>query len=202
VSVPGAEVWVDGANVGPAPLADDVFVPAGSHRVEAKLAGYEAAPQAVEAKEGGSEKVTLTLAPIAPPQPPPVVPVQRRSVVPAVVMGGIGGAALITGSVLIGLGVSNRSNAKSLSAQTNHSCIVHDPAPQGLCAQLASAATRADTLGNGGIVALVIAGAAAVGVTTYMLWPGPRLKATAGSRLQLLPTASVHGGGVTLSSPF
>jgi PEGA domain len=196
VNVDGATVLVNGRSLGTAPpIADEVFVEPGTIRVTARHDAYEAAEQTLSLAKGDARDVSLKLAPI-------VVEPARRSIVPAAVMGGVGGAALVTGVVLLGLGVSKRSDFFSLGAQTNHTCVVHAPAPQGACAQLASEATQADTLGNGGIVALVVTGAAAIGVTTYMLWPTSRREAGSGRSLRVAPLASVNGGGVLLSGSF
>jgi hypothetical protein len=117
-------------------------------------------------------------------------------------MGGVGGVSFVTGLALIGVAVSKRSDVRALSAETNHSCIVHDPAPQGLCAQLASEAARVDALGNGGIAAMVIAGAAGVGAIAYLRWPIARPDAPAGPGVQVSPLASANGSGVVLSGSF
>jgi hypothetical protein len=196
VNVGGATVLVNGRSLGTAfTIADEVFVDPGTIHVTARYDGYQAAEQTLSLAKGDARDLSLKLDPIA-------VEPARRSIVPAAVMGGVGGAALVTGAVLLGLGVSKRSDFLSLGAQTNHTCVVHAPAPQGVCAQLASEATQADTLGNGGIVALVVAGAAAVGVITYMLWPTSRRDAGSGRSIRVVPLASVNGGGVVLSGSF
>lgn len=60
----GAEVLVDGVSVGKAPLEGEVFVEPGSHRIEAKLEGYEAAKQGVSAAAGSAQDVEIRLSPI------------------------------------------------------------------------------------------------------------------------------------------
>jgi tetratricopeptide (TPR) repeat protein len=185
VNVPGADISVDGRAAGVSPLADEVFIDPGPHIVEARLQGYVSVERALDVQAGQAVDVALELA------------VKQRDVLPAIVMGSLGGAAAVTGVVMIGLAESKHSDAVSLSAQTHHACPVHASAPQGLCAQLASAATLGDTLGNGGIVALVVAGAAAVGVGTYLLWP-PALEL----RVHVKPNVSMNGGSVMLYGDF
>lgn len=192
-SVPGASVYVNGKPVGTAPLDGEVFVDPGNVTIEARLAGYQDARSVVQIDKGASRDVSLPLS---------AVEEKRRSIVPAVVMGGIGGVVAVTGAVLMGLGASKRSDARSLAVQTSHSCVVHDPAPQGACAQLASEATQADRLWNGGLVAFAVAGAAAVGATAYALWPAPRRDAGSARSLRVVPLASANGGGVVFSGSF
>jgi hypothetical protein len=190
VNVTGAAVSVEDRLIGNAPIEDEVFVNPGTRTIRATLDGYVAAQATVQLAAGSSQDVALELK------------VKKRDAVPAIVMGSVGGVALVTGAVLLGLGEAKRSDVNALVAQTDHSCVVNAPAPQGACAQLASAATKADTLGNGGIVALVVAGAAAVGVTTYMLWPTSQRDAGSGRGLQVVPLASANGGGVLLFGSF
>ena len=56
VSVPGAEVTVDGRAVGIAPLADEVFVEPGAHTVTARLGEYETGRASVQVAQGASRR--------------------------------------------------------------------------------------------------------------------------------------------------
>jgi hypothetical protein len=62
VNVANAEVLVDGTAVGKAPLAGELFVEPGAHRVEARLEGYEAAGETIRVAKGGAVAVTLAMA--------------------------------------------------------------------------------------------------------------------------------------------
>jgi len=88
---------IDGAVVGVAPLEGPVFVEAGEHSVEARLAGKRAKVE-VKAAMGAEVPISLVLvAPAAPPKagpakpPPPLPPVPEpspeRSLVPLVILG-------------------------------------------------------------------------------------------------------------------
>lgn len=190
VSAPNAKVIVAGQAVGASPLPDEVFVEPGVVTVEARLPGYETAQQTVQIEKGSAVEVSLTLEHT------------RRSNLPAFVMGGIGMAALGLGASFIGIAESNRSTATTLSNETNHACPVADPLPQGKCKELVDVASREDTFGNIGIVSLVVAGAAAVGVTTYLLWPAPRDETTSARTVRILPMASTTGGGLFVLGSF
>jgi hypothetical protein len=68
VKVDGAEVLVDGAPMaGRAPLEAPLFLEPGSHKLEARLAGFEAVPKIIDFKAGSSTPVTLELVAAAQP---------------------------------------------------------------------------------------------------------------------------------------
>ncbi|WP_438034840.1 PEGA domain-containing protein [Sorangium sp. So ce204] len=64
VTVAGAEVLVDGKNVGRAPLEGEVFVDPGEHRVEATHLDYAPASQTVGVAKGGTAEVKLAITPV------------------------------------------------------------------------------------------------------------------------------------------
>ncbi|KYF56126.1 hypothetical protein BE08_27330 [Sorangium cellulosum] len=64
VTVAGAEVLVDGKNVGRAPLEGEVFVDPGEHRVEARHLDYEPSSQTVSVAKGGTAEVKLAISPV------------------------------------------------------------------------------------------------------------------------------------------
>jgi hypothetical protein len=90
VSVPGAEILVDGAVVGTSPLANSIALAGGSHVVQARRPGFALAEQRVTVVAGDTIAVTLeprqlgppptsneaqpAPAPVRPPAPPPAQP--------------------------------------------------------------------------------------------------------------------------------
>jgi hypothetical protein len=224
VNVEGATVLLNGVAVGTSPIAEVVFVDPGVSTLEAKREGYQDARATVKLAPAENQKVTLTLAPapreaggaVGPSGPTgpkgggrpqgPVGPIEdavpaQRSLVPAFVIGGVGGVALVGGLVLIGVAESKRSDAEALSAETGHACPVDATSPKGKCADLADAASSADTFGNVGIGGLAIAGAAAAGVAAYLLWPAPSDKPAGGS-VRAAPVVGLRGGGVVVAGSF
>lgn len=193
VDVDGAEVAVNGRAMGPAPLGDELFVDAGTVSVAVRREGYVTAVQAVTLQKGEAREMSITLVPFKP---------EGRSSIPAVVLGSVGGAALVGGVVLIGLAEAKRSEMASLTVATHHTCVVGDPSPQGNCAKLASVTSNADRLGDIGVGGMVVAGVAAAGVATYLLWPAPRREARAAHVVRVLPLVSAGGGGVFFSGSF
>lgn len=186
VNVEGARVSINGEVMSAAQLANERFVEPGTVTVEAKLDGYKDARVTLDVGRGSSKEAAI------------VLERERRNPIPAIVMGSAGAVALGLGLSFIGIAESKRGQAKSLADQTNHACPVSDPAPTGKCAELASVASSADTFGNAGIGLLVVAGVAAAGVTTYMLWPQSKPQ----SALRLTPTMGPRVGGLVFSGSF
>lgn len=96
----GADVLVDGAHIGKAPLLDPVFVDPGRHVIEARLEGYVSRVEARELTPGSRAEVVMSLSPTPPPAAP-LRPVAERPAMPIVPVRGtlrdpvvIGGAAV------------------------------------------------------------------------------------------------------------
>jgi hypothetical protein len=70
----GAEITVDGASYGVAPLGRELFLAPGQHLLRARLSGYQEEERAVTAEAGGTLNVTITLAgATASPAPAPAL---------------------------------------------------------------------------------------------------------------------------------
>ncbi|WP_438034851.1 PEGA domain-containing protein [Sorangium sp. So ce204] len=147
VTVAGAEVLVDGKNVGRAPLEGEVFVDPGEHRVEARHPDYEPASQTVGVAKGGTAEVKLAITPVkAAPQasagvktdggtngsfvgagasvtgqPPagPVEPPPKKNWVPVIALGAASAVALG-----VGIGTTVASNNASGDAHTQSTAII------------------------------------------------------------------------------
>jgi hypothetical protein len=73
----GAEVTVDGASYGIAPLGRELFLAPGPHLLRARMAGYEEEERAVTAEAGGTLNVTITLPTATPTAAPVAAPTAR-----------------------------------------------------------------------------------------------------------------------------
>ena len=140
--------------------------------------------------------------PVGSGTPPPVVP-QKRSVLPAVVLWGVGGAAVVAGAVLEGVAASELGAVNKLSdgidaAKTN--CVAGSIRYDANCNELESKAKKVDTLGRTGVGLLVVGGVAAAGGLVYFLWPEKRAQGTA--RPLVVPVVSAGGGGLVVSGTF
>lgn len=99
VRVDGSELEAEGAD-------GEAFLSPGAHAIEARASGYELLKTTYDAKVGTSEDVPLTLvAARAKPQ---------RSMVPAVIAFGVGGAGLVAGAVAGGIAAARTSELKKL----------------------------------------------------------------------------------------
>src|SRR5688572_6705258 len=122
VTPAGADVFVDAARVGRAPLDAPVFLEAGPHRIEARQEGLETASTDVNAKRGESTEVTLALKAAsgaeAPENPPPSgqsgqkdASPARKNYVPAIITASLGGVALAGGVVFLVMRSGKQSDA-------------------------------------------------------------------------------------------
>lgn len=179
----GAEVIVDGANVGKTPLADPVFVEPGRHVIEARMEGYQSAAEARELTPGGAAEVRFKLAaePAPPkPEPPrvgpvagqgtPLAPVPRYQVNKGLVYGG---AALSAVALGVGFGLTAMSN--SAAAERNSFRTDCNSGDHGGCAQFESSDERRRLTGDAAVYSFIGAGALAIATTTYALVV-PRIK--------------------------
>jgi tetratricopeptide (TPR) repeat protein len=195
VSVQGAEIAVDGHAVGLSPLADDVIVDPGKHSVEARRDGYAAIQQTLIMGKGEARELTLSLTPLT---------VEKRSIVPGVVLASTAGVALVTGIALTVVSKGKYTDAKRVSdsiANAGHTCITGAPDYDSRCGDLHSKASTSDALHNAGVGLFVGAAATAAGALTYFLWPapGPRQGPTG---VRVVPQASATGGGLVVSGAF
>jgi len=201
----GAEVWVDGARVGEAPLEDEVFVEPGEHTFEAKLEGYTGAPQRLLMEKGGAAEVTVDLVPVARPGPPAeqLAP-RRRSLVPALGLGAVALIGLGGGAALTGMSAAKRADAASIRALVaagQGSCVKGAANYDARCPDLQSRLHADDVAHDVAIGAFVIGTAAASATAAYLLWPTPR-STRAGRALRVMPLFGEASGAVMVSGSF
>jgi hypothetical protein len=209
VSVPGADVIVDGKKVGVSPLPDTLFVDPGARKIEASLLGYEPASKSITATKGESQSVTLTLtlkqaAVVVGPQP---------GFRPSPVMLIAGGAVALVG-IGVGAGLTAAANGKSADAETargklsgSSSCAQPTGADVATCATLKSSLQSQGTLSNAALASFVVGGVFAVGTAGLAIWsfmtpkapeadksPAATLKATA----RVVPVIDESTRGVSI----
>lgn len=203
VNAPGAEVVIDGAALGKAPLTAPLFLDPGAHTLEAKLDGYTTARETINATPGAERDVTLTLKkPVVTPPAPPQPMLEKRSIVPGVVMGAAGGLSLVTGIALIAVGVSKRGDARALNAsivEAGNSCVEGAGNYDARCAALNDTALQAGTFRNTGVGMMVAAGALGTGALVYLLWPE---KKRPNSALRAIPMVSTKSVELFITSSF
>lgn len=111
VDVQDADVLVDGEKIGRSPMADSQLVDAGSHRIEAKRAGFVAAGETVTLVGGDERTVKLHLEAVPPPEPAHVAPASS-GLGPVWIGWGLT-AALVVGTVGVGIAWLNADSKLS-----------------------------------------------------------------------------------------
>jgi hypothetical protein len=209
VDVKGAQIYVDGALQGEAPLPDEVFVDPGEHVFEARLEGYQGTPQRVTAQKGAPVEILLALSPIPKPErepaPLPVAPAPR-SLVPGFVLGGVAVLGFGGGIAFLAVSAGRRSEASALSTQIvgNHqSCIPgagnFDSAR---CGGLHDKLQSYATLHNTAVGAFIAGSAAALGTAAYFLWPMVVRPKSTGKALRLVPAVGPGEAGAVVTGSF
>jgi hypothetical protein len=179
VTPDGAEVFVDGASVGRAPLEAPLFLEAGPHRIEARQAGLDAGLLEINAKRGEATDAVIELKPASGAANPAENATDSssdasgsKSYVPAIITASVGGLALAGGVVFLVV----RSGKQSDASDTLDTLSGKNPCGSGLpsenqapCAEIADLTDQAATYGTLSIVSFGVA--AGAGVATYFLWP-------------------------------
>lgn len=197
VSVAGAKVAIDGAPVGDAPLAPEVFVDPGTHIVEATLSGYKPAQAPVQAAKGSAQDVVLTMSadlPVAPPPPPPMVQ-GRRPIWPALVSGALAVGGLATGAGLTVAAKGKASRVAELRSGQASTCFKPSPEAAGQCGALLDAVSAKTTLSNAAASAFMIGGAFAVVGAGMAIWTASSPKP---APLQAVPVVGTTEVGLML----
>jgi tetratricopeptide (TPR) repeat protein len=195
VNVPGAHVFVDGKDVGAAPLAEPLYVSPAGCSIDAKLEGYADAHGAASPAKGSEKSVTLSLVPLERPKP--------RSLVPGVVLGGAAVVGLATGIGLLVAAGGKHSTVLELNngiLADKKSCAPGASNFDARCSALETAASSSDTLHNLGVGFLAGGGAAALGAGLYFLWPAS--KSTTGTGVRWIPVSTATGGGLVAAGTF
>jgi hypothetical protein len=214
---PGAEVAVDGASYGTTPLAGDVFVDPGKHRVRAELSGFDAEERTIDVTPGASLTVSFLLgrshevtrghaSPPVAPAPAPVGPAERRSATLRTTVV-ISGAAL----TLIGVGVGTGLylDARSTSDRIGRIgralelgsaravCSGASPPPD--CAQLSDEVAHEKSARKG--AGFAYSASALIGVATVVAWLAiPDDKE--GTNARIVPVAAPSFAGLSVSGRY
>lgn len=218
----GAEITVDGASYGLAPLGHDIFLDPGAHRVRARLVGFRDDERSVAAEPNGTLSVSLTLehAPSAPPaaaatsvaarpstQEPEPAPAGSSGMQPRTI-------ALLTGSglslVALGIGVGFALDANAAHADArNLGTSIHQGAAGGCtdagvpeCQELKKLVQQEQDSRHAADIALVTA--ASVEAATLVAWlviPDFGAKARSG-KVRALPVVGQSYSGVLVSGAY
>jgi len=209
-SAEGAEILVDGKVVGKEPLAGDVFVEPGSHRIEARLTSYMPTAQAVTVAKGQSADVALALMkrPMLaedsrkPAKPGVDEPVQSGGPDRGVLIAGIATSAVtLSGAIAFAI----VSSVKAGDADDQREALLKKGGvrvcqmPTALateCDEAVSSLKMQDTFGNLSFWSFIVGGTVGAATGTYAL-ATPKAKPT--STVLALPVAIDHGGGLVVT---
>jgi hypothetical protein len=218
VNVDGARVVVDALEVGISPLAAPVPIEPGSRTFKVMKNGFMGASQVVEVAAGSAPVVELKLTPsptlsdhgsglpmpVDGTMPDGSTAPEKRSIVPAIVAGG-----LAVGAAAVGVGFFVASNAKLEDAlaldkvivdQDHQRCVGPRPIDK-QCSELDSITRSGDTFHNIAVGAFVGAGIVVAGGLTYLLWPAPKVKKS-GVHVHAAPVVGTSQGGLIIKGAF
>jgi hypothetical protein len=191
-NVEGAEITVDDASVGAAPLKEALTVNAGRRKVGATASGYTPLSRIVEVASQAETPVALELVKVEVAAPAPVVepPKEQGFKIPltAWIAGGGTAACLVLTGVLGGVAVSARGSLKD--------ALGHFPGDAKTIAD-AQARTRTFAVATDVFMGLTLAGAAA---TTTLLVLGNR--AEKGDKAAPTTSFAVTPGGAVIRGSF
>lgn len=205
VSVRGALVYVDTKLVGETPLLDEVYLDPGEHTLEAKADGYKPMSQKLKADKGSALEATFNLAQLPKPKGKTVfveVPVKRRSVVPAII---VGAGAVVAAGVGVGLFLlsnGQRDDALKYDNMLGYERCLGVARMNQECVELENKAHTVDTVHNISIGTFVGAGVLAAGAVTYLLWPSPKTRPPQRQGIQAAPIVGPGQGGMLVSGTF
>ncbi len=207
----GLEVQRDGGPVGRPMWGVPVPVDPGDHVVIVRAPGKKPWEGHVTAGDAGGA-VSLDVpaledaprgAAVAPPSGPGTGPARQRSAVPAIVLGSLAAVSVGVGAAFFAVHASRKSDAQTLSGQIaggHGTC--SGPAPDMRCGTLSDDAKSSDTFGNASTVGFVVAGAAAVGMVTYLLLPAPSAPTTGARSIRVAPVVGPGRAGISAVGSF
>lgn len=187
VDVAGADVRVDGALEGKAPLSGPVLVDPGKHLVEV-IRGERRAQQSVEVESGATSTIDLRLPPEEPTRAEPVLPPGQERPFPLRKVVLVGGAAATLvgvgiGATLGGLALQKQSERDACTGQLDRACWT---------------ALEADrvSMARGSLGAFIAGGLFAAGTAAFFFF-GPRDTGVA-----VTPAASSEGAALFAAGRF
>jgi len=188
----------------------------GEHFLTATATGKKAwESKAVIAEVSKTVEITVPALEDQPKEPiakalepePPVLVVEKRSLVPAVVLGGVAVVAAGVGGALLGIGFSKKGEAGTLHDQIlgDKNACVTGPGGAGnfdkRCGDLKSQLDSAYMFQNIGGVTMAVGGAVAIAAVTYLLLPPPKNTKEA-PKLKVVPVTGRDQSGFLVSGTF
>lgn len=168
----GAKVYVDGVEVGTAPLAHELFVETGNRTFSAESAKGKDS-ETVAVTKGSTHPITLEIAGVTGVAPKLITnPDEGDAVWPGWLLGGAGLVTAGVGAALLGVGQSSLSDATAIGDMINAGTGSCDPAEgpgSERCDELIGLVDDANVLTATGAVLVGVGGAALIGGIVYLL---------------------------------
>lgn len=200
----GAKIFIDGREVGTAPIKHELFVETGRRRIEARV-GDRVGVEEPDLTKGSTTKVALKVpgAENIGGDPDPVLPPEGRPSWPGWLLGGVGLASVGVGAALLGVGQAKVGSAEdtgaSIEAQGGSCEPVAGPGSD-QCQQGLDDLDSGDTLSTAGIVLLGTGGALLIGGVLYLVIPDG--SDAEQQSVSVVPWAGPQGAGFVLQGEF
>jgi tetratricopeptide (TPR) repeat protein len=228
VDSPGAVVYLDGTEVGQAPIDADVWVDPGDHKLYAKLSDRASPEKMITVAAGETHTVTLTLArppdpmavasglPAASPPPREQVKRDESGVQPRTIVL-IAGSVLTAAAVGVGVVYTMKANAAwddsealriSASKNAEPTRVANDsyctpPDRAAACDELATKVNEWNTARNIATGSFIAAGALGLGTAaSYFLWPNKSPSADRRARIRVAPVIGSSHRGLSAELSF
>jgi hypothetical protein len=133
------------------------------------------------------------------------VPSEKRSLVPALILGSVGVVALGVGGALLGVGAGKKGDASTLHDQIlgdKNGCVPGSGNLDSRCGDLKSQLNSAYSLQNIGVASVAVGGAAAIAAVMYLVWPAPRGQREQTRSLKIAPVTGREHNGLMVSGTF
>jgi hypothetical protein len=129
---------------------------------------------------------------------------ESRSLVPAVVLGGIAVAAAGVGGAMLGLSGGKASDANDQATNLKGAHCVAPPGTNtnAACATLVDTASSAGNLHNAGVGLFIGAGVAGLAAVTYLLLPSKAVKKPSSKGVRATPMVGPDGAALLVSGSF
>jgi hypothetical protein len=211
VDHPGAQIVVDGRDIGKSPIVDEVYVDPGDKVFTATLDRFETATAETHVDAGGVATVELKL--VAKPDGgggagggDPIEPPPDRPIWPLFVGGGVGLVGIGLGIGFFAMGENGASEAEAEGARLAEEgvdCGGGESLPEE-CSKVAGHVNDENNFKSASLTAFIIGGVAlaATGVYGIVLATGGGDDVVETAKIQLVPIASPDTGGLLIQGSF
>jgi hypothetical protein len=207
VNVDGAEISVDGEEIGEAPLAHEIYLDPGEHRFRATRKGYKPAEHTERFDAGGSAKVSLDL--VAAPTPKNGHPPggDDEGIAPYWPIVGTGiGLTVVGAAITVGLVVATNGKASDVDTLQADAMAQNPPGcatRSATCDALDDAIGEWDSLERAAVGAGIATGSVALVTALYALLGRVIGADTTAATVRFAPTTDLrHQAGASLSIDF